>query len=74
VAVITTVVAGPDGRQSVITAALDPELMSEVQQLLARAEHEREDDEPCMGFHCLIRTKDAPESEGSTDSTPTDQR
>ena len=70
VAVITTVVVGPDGGQHVVTAALDPELMSEVQMLLARASVEREDDEPCMGFHCLVRPKGEAGGPTLTDSDP----
>ncbi len=66
VAVITTVVAGPDGGQHVVTAALDPSLMGEVQQLLARAAQERVEDEPCMGFHCLIRGKDEADGDRPT--------
>lgn len=64
VAVITTVVVGPDGRQSVVTAALDPRMMSSVQQLLAQAEQEREDEEPCMGFHCLVKPKNSEDDDG----------
>ena len=62
VAVITTVVAGPDGQQRVVSAALDPDLMNQVQVLLVRAEKERQDEEPCFGFHCLIKPKDDQES------------
>ena len=58
VAVITTVVVGPDGGQHVVTAALDPTMMNQVQELLAKASQDREDEEPCMGFHCLVRAKD----------------
>lgn len=61
VAVVTTVVVGPDGRQQVISAALDPVLMNEVQELLTRAAQEREEEEPCMGFHCLTKPKAKPE-------------
>lgn len=58
VAVLTTVVVGPDGQQRVVSAALDPDLMNQVQALLVRAEQEREEEEPCFGFHCLIKPKD----------------
>lgn len=57
VAVITTVAMGPDGKQRVISAALSPERMAMVQQLLQSAEDEREDEEPCVGFHCLVKPK-----------------
>ncbi len=57
VAVITTVAMGPDGKQRVISAALSPERMQMVQQILQSAEVEREDEEPCVGFHCLVKPK-----------------
>ena len=57
VAVLTTVVMGPDGQQRVVSAALDPRLMNQVQQLLAQASDEREEEEPCVGFHCLVKPK-----------------
>ena len=63
VAVLTTVVMGPDGQQRIVSAALDPELMHEVQDLLARAQIEREEEEPCFGFHCLIKPKSSPEAQ-----------
>ena len=61
VAVLTTVVLSPDGQQRVVSAALDPELMSDVQQLLARAQQEREAEEPCFGFHCFVQPKSQPD-------------
>ena len=57
VAVLTTVVVGPDGQQRVVSAALDPKLMSQVQALIMKAQEEREEEEPCVGFHCLIKPK-----------------
>jgi len=57
VAVLTTVVLGEDGKQRVVSAALDPDLMDQVQELLVRAQKEREAEEPCFGFHCLIKPK-----------------
>lgn len=57
VAVITTVAMGPDGQQRVISAALNPERMQQVQELLQAAEDEREEEEPCIGFHCLVKPK-----------------
>lgn len=62
VAVVTTVVMGPDGRQQVVSAALTPDLMNEVQELLVRASQEREEEEPCIGFHCFIKPKAKPDS------------
>ena len=57
VAVLTTVALGPDGQQRVISAALNPERMKQVQEILSAAEQERETEEPCVGFHCLIKPK-----------------
>jgi hypothetical protein len=57
VAVITTVVVGQDGQQHVVSAALNPERMEQVQELLRAAADEREDEEPCVGFHCLVKPK-----------------
>jgi uncharacterized protein (DUF111 family) len=57
VAVITTVAMGTDGRQRVISAALDPQRMQQVQEILQAAEEEREEEEPCVGFHCLVKPK-----------------
>lgn len=58
VAVLTTVALGSDGKQRIISAALDPERMSQVQEILEAAEQEREEEEPCVGFHCLIKPKE----------------
>ena len=57
VAVLTTVIVGPDGQQRVVSAALNGSHLQQVQRLLQEAEEEREDDQPCVGFHCLIRPK-----------------
>ncbi|MCS7470144.1 hypothetical protein NZK35_26155 [Stieleria sp. ICT_E10.1] len=57
VAVLTTVALGADGQQRVISVALDPDRMAQVQEILTSAEAEREDEEPCVGFHCLIKPK-----------------
>lgn len=59
VAVLTTVVMGPDGQQRVVSAALKPDVMSQVQSLLSQAQVEREEEETCVGFHCLIKPKSA---------------
>ncbi|MEZ6118464.1 MAG: hypothetical protein R3C28_18115 [Pirellulaceae bacterium] len=61
VAVLTTVVVAPNGSQQLVSAALDPRLMQEVQQLIMEAAEEREDEEPCMGFHCLVKPKNGPQ-------------
>jgi hypothetical protein len=57
--VITTVAIGSDGQQRVVSAALNPERMQQVQELLQAADEEREEEEPCVGFHCLIKPKEA---------------
>ncbi len=60
VAVLTTVAMGPDGTQRVISAALDPDRMKQVQEILLAAEEEREPEEPCVGFHCFVKPKAKP--------------
>jgi len=57
VAVLTTVVIGPSGEQHIVSASLSPEKMSQVNQLLEEARDQREEDEVCYGFHCLIKQK-----------------
>ncbi|WP_182870815.1 hypothetical protein [Stieleria mannarensis] len=57
VAVLTTVALGADGQQRVISVALDPERMAQVQEILTAAEAERDTEEPCFGFHCLMKPK-----------------
>ncbi len=57
VAVITTVAMGPDGLQRIVSAALSPARLRQVQEMLASAEVERQDEEPCVGFHCLVKPK-----------------
>jgi hypothetical protein len=61
VAVLTTVISGPDGQQRVVTAALDPSVMSQVQELLTGATKKRQDEKQCVGFHCLIKPKNSTE-------------
>ena len=57
VAVITTIVAGPSG-QVLVSAALDPEMLGQVQKILHDAEVKRSEEVPCIGFHCLLKRKD----------------
>jgi len=57
VAVLTTVVLGPDGTQRIVSAALDPARMSQVNEILQAAQRERQEQEPCFGFHCLVKPK-----------------
>jgi hypothetical protein len=57
VAVLTTVTIGPEGQQLLVSAALDPKRMKQVQDIMRSAEREREPEDPCVGFHCLMRPK-----------------
>ena len=57
VAVITTLVIGSDGKQRVISAALSAQRMQQVQEILNSAQQERLEEEPCVGFHCLVEAK-----------------
>lgn len=58
VAVLTAVVVGSDGTQAVVSAALDPDMLKQVQELLHTAEEDRDEEVPCVGFHCLLKKKD----------------
>ncbi len=57
VAVLTAVVVGTDGTQSIVSAALEPEILEQVQRLLRDAEDKRDEEVPCIGFHCLLKRK-----------------
>ncbi len=57
VAVLTAVVVGTDGTQAVVSAALDPGMLQQVQKLLHTAEEKRDEEVPCVGFHCLLKKK-----------------
>lgn len=65
VAVLTTVVMGPDGQQRVVSAALNPTMVDQVKSALQQAQQEREEDEPCIGFHCFTRPKQTSDKESS---------
>ncbi len=56
VAVITAIVAGPTG-QALVSAALDPDMLEQVQQIVHDAEVKRAEEVPCIGFHCLLKRK-----------------
>lgn len=62
VAVVTAVVNTPDG-QRIISAALDPQQMQLVQDLLGEAAQQREERIPCVGFHCFLEPKKKPASD-----------
>ncbi len=57
VAVLTAIVAGPEG-QALVSAALDPDMLEQVQKILHDAEQKRAEEVPCVGFHCLLKRKD----------------
>ncbi len=57
VAVLTTVVMTPDGQQRVVSAALSAARMQQVQEILNAAGEERVEEEPCVGFHCLVKPR-----------------
>jgi len=59
VAVLTTIVVGPSGDQHIVSAALNPSKMAQINALLQEAVEERVDDEICLGFHCLVKPKPA---------------
>lgn len=68
VAVITSVVVGPGGKQHIVSAALDPQKAAVVNQLLAGAKQERREEAQCVGYHCLLEPKEdgkADPSDGS---------
>lgn len=66
VAVLTSVVVGPGGQQHIVSAALDPNTMAQVNNLLAAAEKQREEEIQCVGFHCLIKPKNGQATEKPT--------
>ena len=57
VAVLTTIIIGPSGDQHIVSAALSPAKMAQINALLQDAVEERVDDEICLGFHCLLQPK-----------------
>ncbi len=66
VAVLTTVVIGPEGGQHIVSAGLDPETLEEVQKMLVKAEEDRHEDIPCVGFHCFLKRKPKKEANGDS--------
>jgi len=59
VAILTTVVMGADGQQRIVSVGLNDERLAEVQKLLQQAAEQREPEEPCVGFHCMVKPKSA---------------
>lgn len=68
VAVLTTVVVGGDGGQHIVSAALDPKILQQVQHLLRDAQSQRHEEIPCIGFHCLLKRKD--QDDEATEKSP----
>ena len=66
VAVLTTVVVSPEGGQHIVSVGLDPETMGNVQEFLTEAEDKRDEEVPCVGFHCYTKYKD---KESTSDDT-----
>ncbi len=65
-AVLTTVVVGPGGQQHLVSAALDPVKVAQINYLLDSAVEQYEDEEACIGFHCLVNPKKGePPAEGT---------
>lgn len=60
VAVITSVLVGPEGQQHLVSAALDPTRAAPVNVLLHSAFEQWEPEEPCVSFHCLLTPKRSP--------------
>ena len=69
VAVLTAVVMDPSGGQRIVSAALDPEMLQEVQRILQKAEQERDEEIPCVGFHCLLRHRQEEQEQGDDSAT-----
>ena len=59
-------VVAPDGGQRIVSAGLDPELLEQVQSLLDKAEDERDEEVPCVGFHCFVKRKDKKPDAGAS--------
>jgi hypothetical protein len=57
VAVLTMVTGNQNGQQQIVSAAIGPEMMIQIRDLLSSAEKQRQVDEPCLGYHCLVRPK-----------------
>lgn len=62
VAVITSVVVGPGGKQHIVSAALDPQKAALVNQLIAGAKQQRREETQCVGYHCLLAPKEDSET------------
>ncbi|MEE2938680.1 MAG: hypothetical protein VYA84_22075 [Planctomycetota bacterium] len=70
VAVLTTVAMTRDGQQRVVSAALNPSRLQQVQEILMVAEVVRHEVEPCVGFHCLVTPRLDSSETPNSDSPP----
>lgn len=58
VAVLTTVLAGDDGQQRIVSFPMNTHQLSEVRRLLSHAPKRNAKRVRCIGFHCRIQEKD----------------
>ena len=67
VAVLTTVVVDPQGGQRLVSVALDESMLEHARRALHDAQRDREEDVPCVGFHCFTRRKQSTDCETGED-------
>ncbi len=67
VAVLTTVVVDPQGGQRLVSVALDESMLEHARRALHDAQRDREEDVPCVGFHCFTRRKQSTDRETGGD-------
>lgn len=58
VAVLTTVLAGADGSQRIISVGLDAERLDDVREFLTEVGVDEAKRVPCIGFHCFLKDRD----------------
>ena len=63
IAVLSTVVAGMDGSQQIVSFGLDANRFGQVQELLAASMEDQKRSVQCMGFHCQFVNKE-PDGDG----------
>jgi hypothetical protein len=61
IAVLSTVVAGGDGSQQIVSIGLDADRFVEVQELLSASMEDQKRRVQCMGFHCQFVDDDRDE-------------
>lgn len=65
IAVLTTVSAGGDGRQQLVSIGLDSDRLGQIQKLLAGAKANQKRRVQCVGFHCHFVDDDVDRKPGS---------